>query len=234
MKHLLLIEYTDKKLEKALKSTEIGLCNGKMGVSILSFHVYKLTHKDKYKKIAIELIDQIQDSLFYETPLNYKNGLLGIGCGFQYIINNKFVDANSDEVLLEIDNVVKTSIDLRSLNALNLKNGICGIAYYIYLRLINRELNDYSITALKLKEYMIYLIDWIEELIMREKNPNEFNDVYFILCRLYKLDVFNFKVEKLLKICIQNLIDFDYPVFDNYALLGIDSLKLIHPWIFKG
>lgn len=47
--------------------------------------------------------------------------------------------------------------------------------------------------VLKLKEYLIYLTDWIGELILKTMDKQEYNDAYFLLVRLHKLNVFNLK-----------------------------------------
>lgn len=85
--------------------------------------------------------------------------------------------------------------------------------------------------VLKLKEYLIYLIDWMEELIQKTTDKQEYNDAYFLLARLHKLNVFNHKVEKLSAVCLRKMIDFNCRITDGYELLGIPSLKALKPWM---
>ena len=224
-------DYNARLIEKGKCFPNIGLWNGKMGIAIYLLHVSRITQDEKYENEASELIDAVYEQLSLDLPLTFDNGLLGIGCGFEYIINQRFVDADSDEILSEIDLWVRNIIDFRLSNNLSLSDGVCGVGYYLYCRLKNREHENENMVVLKLKEYLIYLIDWMEELILKTTNKQEFIDSYFLLIRFYELNVFNYKVEKLVGICLRGMVDFNCPITDNYELLGIASLKALKPWI---
>ena len=114
---------------------------------------------------------------------------------------------------------------------LGIDNGVCGVGYYLYRRLKNKPDNDKSMLTLKFKEYLIYLIDWIEELLLKTKEKDDYNDAYFLLCRLHRLDVFNHKIERMMGFCLRKLIDFNCRISDPYELLGIESLKILKSWI---
>lgn len=223
--------YTDRLIEKAKCFQDIGLSNGKMGISIYLLHTSKITKSEKYKNEALELIDAVYEQISSEMPFYFNNGLLGIGCGLEYIISKGFVSADRDEVLSEIDVVARHIIDTRPMNILNIEKGICGVGYYLYHRLKDRPDNDDNMVTLKLKEYLIYLIDWMESSLLSTKNLNDYNDAYFLLCRLQKLNIFNFKVNKLSNYCLRKIVDFNCPISDNYEFLGINSLKILKLWI---
>jgi len=91
--------------------------------------------------------------------------------------------------------------------------------------------NDDNILTLSLKEYLIYLIDWIDELLLKTNEKQDFNSVYFLLCRLQTLNLLNFKVEKMINYCLQKIMKFNYQFIDNYELLGINHLKALKLWI---
>lgn len=59
-----------------------------------------------------------------------------------------------------------------------------------------------------MKEYLIYLIDWIVDLLFGVRESLFFEEVFFIFCLLYWLDVFNVKVEKLMEYCEKGMIIF--------------------------
>lgn len=230
-KNIFLKGYTERLIEKGKCFSDIGLWNGKMGIAIYLFHLARITQNEKYKDEALELIDAVYEQISYEIPPHFDSGLLGIGCGFEYIISQGFVDADSDEILSEIDLLVRNIIDARLIGNLSFDKGVCGVGYYLYHRLKNRLDDNDSMVILKLKEYLIYLIDWAEDLLPKTTDKQKYNDAYFLLIRLHKLNVFNHKVEKLLAICSRKIIDFNCPIVDNYELLGIDSLKMLKPWI---
>lgn len=223
--------YAHSLLDKGESSEEIGLWNGKMGIAICMLHLYRITEVKRYEEVASELIDNVYEKISFKMPLSFESGLIGIGCGFQYIIRNGFVDANSDEILSDIDYVIMNSINMRSIDSLSFENGVCGLVYYLYLRLKDRPELDNNIRVLRLKEHLIYSIDWLECLILEENNVNNINDAYFILCRIYKLKVFNYKVEKLIDHCMQRLIATRHLISDKYECLGVQSLKLLKPWM---
>ncbi len=87
-----------------------GLLNGKMGIAIFFYHYSRYTKNKIYEDYAGELVDEIYEEINTSTPVNFENGLTGIGWGIEYLVKNKFVQADTDEALAEIDNTIyKTS-----------------------------------------------------------------------------------------------------------------------------
>ncbi len=231
--HFYIETYAKKLVDKGLFTPSIGLRDGKMGIAITLFHLHNMIQNSTYKNIANDLIDDVYKSLSEKTPYSFANGLFGIGSGIQYVINCEFVDGNSDEILCDVDAVARRIIDSREIKEDHLEEVVFGIAYYFYHRLngkTRKQRINQSIT-LKNKEFLIYLIDWIEEILKASKNMKNFNDAYFLLCYLQQLNVFNSKVEKLMTLCLQKIIDFNIPISNNYELLGIIYLKPIKIWI---
>lgn len=229
--YTLLKGYTERLIEKGKCLSDIGIWNGKMGIAIYLLHLARITQNDKYENAASKLIDVVYEQFTFDLPFSFDNGLLGISCGLEYVIHHGFVDANRDEVLSEMDSVVINIIDSRPIDNLDLEKGVCGIGCYLYYRLKDRREYNENILVLKLKEYLIYLIEWMEELILKTMEKKDYNDAYFLLVRLHKLNVFNHKVDKLLAVCQRKMVDFNCPITDNYELLGIPSLKVLKPWI---
>ena len=194
-------------------------------------HLARITQDEKYENLASELTDAVYGQISLGLPFCFDNGLLGLGCGFEHIIHNGFADADRDEILSEIDAVAINIIDSRPIEELGLGKGVCGIGCYLYHRLTDRPNDNNSMIVLKLKEYLIYLIDWMEELIQKTTDKQEYNDAYFLLARLHKLNVFNHKVEKLSAVCLRKIIDFNCRITDGYELLGIPSLNALKPWM---
>lgn len=226
--------YTTFLIKKGYSSSDISLWEGKMGVAIYLLHLNRITKNKEFENQAFEFIEQILNDLSYNSSLSYATGLLGIGSGYQYIISNEFAYGDSDELLEEIDYLTRHSVDVRSpqsFNSLSLANGICGIGFYLYLRLKNTTNNNDSLTSLRNMEYLIYLIDSIEELLLKTNDKQDINDTYFLLCRLHKLDIINFKVEKIISFCLDKIKKLNISLYDNYDLLGVNSLKLLKLWI---
>lgn len=55
------------------------------------FHYYKYTNSLIYKEIAELLFDDIIDNIHIETPLNFANGLAGIGWEYHICIKKNFL-----------------------------------------------------------------------------------------------------------------------------------------------
>lgn len=223
--------YTDRLIEKGKCFPNIGLWDGKMGIAVYLLHLARITGDENYERQADEFMDTVYEQLAERTSIFYGDGLLGIGCGIEYMIEHGFIEGDSDEILAEIDIVARNIVDRRPIESLPLQDGVCGVGYYLYRRLKNKPDNDESMLTLKFKEYLIYLIDWIEELLLKTKDKNDYNDVYFLLCRLHRLDVFNHKIERMMSFCLRRLVDLNIPISDRYELLGIESLKILKPWI---
>lgn len=225
--------YTNFLIKKGLSSPDISLWEGKMGIVIYLFHLNRITKNKKYENQAFEFIEEILNNLFHNISLSYATGLLGIGSGYQYIISNEFAYGDSNELLEEIDSLARHSVDTRpsqSFNSLSLASGICGIGFYLYLRLKNATNSDDSLTTLRNMEYLIYLIDWIEEMLLKTSDKQDINDTYFLLCQLHKLNVVNFKIEEIISFCLYKIKKLSISLYDNYDLLGINSLKLLKLW----
>lgn len=94
---------TDFLLLNASFIENLGLLHGKMGVSIYFFHLARKTKNTNYEDYAKELIDEIYEEISNETPACFENGLAGIGSGIEYLVQNHFMEAETDEVLEDLD-----------------------------------------------------------------------------------------------------------------------------------
>ncbi|HOU02703.1 MAG TPA: lanthionine synthetase LanC family protein, partial [Bacteroidales bacterium] len=111
-----------------------GLLNGKMGISIFFYRYGRYLDNKIYTDYAGELIDEIYEEIAINTPLNFASGLTGIGWGIEYLVKNKFVDADTDEALADIDNTVYRNM-LNSPLLLESENDLFGYGHYCLSRL---------------------------------------------------------------------------------------------------
>lgn len=87
----------------------LGLLNGKMGIAIFFYQYARYTGSKMFGDYAGELIDEIYEEINTNTPVDFANGLTGIGWGIEYLVKNGFVAADTDEALAEVDNTVYRS-----------------------------------------------------------------------------------------------------------------------------
>lgn len=81
-----------------------------MGTCISLYTYARKTNNKHIEHKADILLDNIISIISSELPLK-RDGLLGIGCGLIYLLRNGFVEGDEDEVLTEIDEVVKEKLN---------------------------------------------------------------------------------------------------------------------------
>ena len=75
-----------------------------------------------------------------------------------------------------------------------------GIAYYFYYRLKAQTTSE-APQVIRIKEHLIYLIDWIADDLQDSAKEKNLYECWFILILLLQLNVFNAKVLNLLDYC---------------------------------
>jgi lantibiotic modifying enzyme len=115
----------------------IGLMHGKMGISIFFYHLARETNNNLYEEFAGELLDDIYKEINKDIGVNFENGISGIGWGIEYLIQNQFVTADTNEVLAEIDNYLFTEFTNKGSIEINLLTGSLGTVIYSIQRIKN-------------------------------------------------------------------------------------------------
>lgn len=113
---------------------DIGLYNGKMGISIFFFHYARYTGNSIYEDFAGDLLDEIYEDISIETPITLSDGVCGIGWGIIYLYQHGFIAGDVAEALFEIDQKVM-QYDLHQLLDNSLNQGLAGFALYVYVRM---------------------------------------------------------------------------------------------------
>jgi len=114
--------------------TDLGLYHGKMGIILFFVHYARYTGEDIYDKFAGELLDEIFHEIHDEIPINFESGLCGIGWGIEYLLKNRFMEGNPNEILTDIDQKIMEK-DIKRIKDESLKTGLQGIFYYVKKRL---------------------------------------------------------------------------------------------------
>lgn len=113
----------------------LGLMNGKMGFSLFFFHYSRVTEISMYKSFGEELIEEIYREITKDTVYNFRDGLCGIAWGIEYLIRNKFVEVEGNDILKELDDKI-LEYDVRRMKDLSLETGLGGIGHYAISRCI--------------------------------------------------------------------------------------------------
>lgn len=104
-----------------------------MGICIFFYQYARFTGKKLHSKYAGELLDEIYNEIDLNYPVNFSDGLAGIAWGVEYLIRNRFVDADPDELLEDLDRQIVKQ-DIRKTTDLSLEKGLKGLAYYVIAR----------------------------------------------------------------------------------------------------
>lgn len=115
-----------------------GLLSGKMGIIIFLFHYGRYSGNDIYNEFAEIMLYNIFNDLSIDYSIDFCNGLTGIGWGIEYLYQNDFIEGNTNEILEEFDKKV-LSINIETIEDLNLNNGFGGVIHYLLARLYTIE-----------------------------------------------------------------------------------------------
>jgi lantibiotic modifying enzyme len=174
---------TNSLLLNASFIENIGLMHGKMGIAIYFFRLARETGNVVYDEYAGELIDEIYEEIHAKTPCDFENGLSGIGWGIEYLIKNKFIDADSNEVLEDIDNQIIHEITFHAPKDIGLLYGLCGYMTYFMNRLQSNSPGSKRYETLHKA-----LVDTVDQLQQRVDNQN----IHIVTDELWKEpEIFN-------------------------------------------
>jgi len=182
----------------------LGLLNGKMGIAIFFYHYARYLDNKIFGDHAGELIDEIYEEINTNTPVDFANGLTGIGWGIEYLVKNKFVEADTDEALSEIDNSVYRNSLYRPFLLENDKD-LFGYGLYYIARLRENENDDDNLNTLFKKQHLIYLTDDVERILTQKEylkfdisslSIDTINSILLFLLEMHRIRLFPLKVEK--------------------------------------
>ena len=139
-----------KQLDKILQTLIIngtlteqpGLFYGKTGIAVFFFHYARLTGNRVFQDYAMNLIDELQKQLTGTTSVRYDIGLAGIGVGFDYFLQNGFLEAEDDDFFEAYDARICRATFYEPYSDLSLEGGLTGLGRYFICRLRSDSLND--------------------------------------------------------------------------------------------
>lgn len=222
----------------------LGLMHGKMGIAIYFFHLAKETQNVSFRDFAEKLIDEIFEEIDISTPLDFENGLAGIGWGIEYLVQEGFIEGNTDEVLKDIDNQLLLFKDL--FRGMKFPNSLIGLGTYFLKRIQNQStLNSRETETIK-KQMLLYVVNELELQIKETgivsliHGPQYFEHswdyalVINFLLQTYKLNLGNLDVSRLLYQLISPLNN-NLPQLHSHRLLlflVVEKMKYCNIRIF--
>lgn len=132
----------------------LGLFHGKMGIAIFFYHYARYADSSVYEDFAGELLDEIYEDIHRGISFDFENGLCGIGWGIEYLLQNKYIEGDSDEILEDIDRKIM-EYDPRRITDTTFRLGFAGLSCYIRTRLNSPCRNLYTLPF-----DALYLSEW--------------------------------------------------------------------------
>lgn len=172
--------------------TNLGLFHGKMGIVLFFAHYARFTNNSLYENFGEELLDEIYNEIHAGIGIDFENGLCGIGWAMEYLLLNRFIEGDSDEMLRNIDSEIMR-IDLSRIEDVSLNKGLQGISYYIQSRL-SSPFRKYQNKPFDI----IYLKKWKSLTINNQYNLNQkqlLNDIINIPPNSCKISDMNIGLE---------------------------------------
>ena len=238
----------------------LGLMHGKMGIAIYFFQLARQTNNQIYEGYAGELIDEIYEEISANTPVEFENGLAGIGWGIEYLAQNGFIDADTNEVLAEFDHTLSHELVHHCPESISLLDGLMGLGFYFLMRITGK--NKPGPKEVENKQALVHCIDLLDQRLTDTeierlltdnigcpKSPNQramrnpqhtgfdLTWDYFILLwfmgGLYESDVFNAKTIKIINRLVKPLSHDGNIPQSHYRklLLELGAQKLIRSGI---
>ena len=192
----------------------IGLVGGKMGLCVNLFAFSRVVNDTGINEKANAMLDEI----FFESKgnlsLGFTDGLLGIGWGIEFLVRERFVEADSNEILYDLDQRVFLRKFYPTSNNEADYFGFMGLGNYMLSRLKSPSASDDHLSILMIKQNIIGIIeqlDWGKGIVIfGEKNglPGTLKVLPMMLSfltEMYELDIYNSRILKILDWVSENI-----------------------------
>lgn len=231
-----------KKLEETLKAIDsllrnqyvdeedIGVISGLTGLSLFQFYYARYLNEESSEEFGIKYLElcgeKINESKFIPT---YCSGISGFGWALEHLSQEKFLNTDTDEMLLEVDDYIY-NIMISEMKAGNYDFLHGGLGYGFYF--LKRYKNTKSIVSREKHEKKLFefirLLDELSEVVDCDKIrwgskvnfekdqkkvynlslSHGMSAIIGILTKLYEIDVFRESVERMLKRVIKYIRSF--------------------------
>lgn len=205
-----IIKSLDKKMLVLKEEVPIGLADGKMGNCIYLYYTSRITNNNEYEQKAEFLISKLFEQIINTKVFDIKNGLAGIGLGIDHLIENKFLEGDTNIVLKDIDDeLFKQICNTNILNSQDLSLQL-QLIYYFSIRMKTQRKN--SENEYLFREAIINAINFISEKICQffEDEPISFNIENISIQSLLVLNkcggLYRNKVNRILKDLSPNIL----------------------------
>lgn len=220
---------------KQLNIQDKGLFSGDTGICLFFYTLSRKTGNKEYEAFADKLLDSILDIKTWTYNPSFSTGLSGAGWVIEYLIQNGFVEGNSNEVLRDIDDIVYRSMSGMEIS-ISIENGLLGFIFYLLKRLENADYNsEYFLIN---KSLLMQAFDSLDK-IMPDLYRNITLDIhynsflptplsFYAIAKSLKLNLYTNKLKAIIKQWCLLYIPFAMPALHLNRLVLANSLKTLY------
>lgn len=145
--------------DKLSQIRSIGLYEGKMGVVLCHFKQYRITRDKVYLQTGKKLLNYIAENIGSIKSYGFSDGVLGIGWGIEWLTQNKYLKADTNDVLSDMDDEVYKLVMYSNADGLSLANGTLARILYLYKRITHKNKSRDFYRESILTECLVLCID---------------------------------------------------------------------------
>jgi len=145
---------------------DLGLTNGKTGLGLAYFILSKYTKDQAFADKGFDMFDAVTENIAHINEINFSNGLAGIGWVIEWLVQNNFFEANTDEILEDVDNAIYKALMFAPDNNLSLGNGTLGKLLYFFKRMQSINANVNRFKTITHETCLIVLTDELRDKLM--------------------------------------------------------------------
>lgn len=161
----------DKKINSLFLSANflenLGITNGKIGIAIYFFNLYRRTGNRLYEDFAFELLDEVDSAINDRTLVGFRFGLCGIGWGIEHLIRERYVGVDED-ICAHFELRIQHYVLYDGFQGVGLANGLCGVLLYLLIRIESSLVQPDSGIMFTNKCFIIYVLDKLQLLLTQE------------------------------------------------------------------
>ena len=198
----------------------VGLMGGETGIALFLFYYARMTDEQRVYDLALDKIskalDKINEGFNFHT---HAGGLAGFGTAMEILIQEDFIEADSNDLLDDLDEYLYELMLSELVNKnYDFLHGAIGLALYFHKRKSCKNREKYLLSFVegleKIAEKDKDGFKWLS-VINHDKNTKGYNlslshgiaSIISILSKLTEIDICRKKVEKLLCGSINYLLD---------------------------
>jgi hypothetical protein len=184
-------------------TNDVSLFNGKTGIALFLYHYSDYARSSFYKDFAGKMLEEVSDNINSVSSPGFLEGLTGVGWAIEYFARNGFIEADTNEVLQELDESI-FSAKLQRYVTEHDNQDMFGYGLYYLSRHGNNKRDECSGLGILKKQALLFLTEECERMLRSNNapyalHPNVISSVAFFLLELNRHDIYPEKATVLLR-----------------------------------